>query len=100
MSPVPGNTGQKVSGNATHKVSGNSRSGGVSATVAPRGTVHATVITLTIELIGVGLMAALAETGPKMGRAMVTLMGGFMLMWFIVNAGFFASIVNAMRKYS
>lgn len=67
---------------------------------AARGSGHATIVTLSIEIIGVGLMAALAESGPKMGRAMVALMGGFVLMWFIVNASFFSSIVSKMGNYA
>jgi hypothetical protein len=55
---------------------------------------HATVVTLTLEIVGVGIMAAIAETGPKAGKLMVTLMGGFMLMWFLINANYFASIIG------
>ena len=61
---------------------------------------HATVVTLTIEIIGISVMAIIAETGPKMGRAMVTLMGGIMLMWFIMNANYFASIIGKAGKYA
>jgi hypothetical protein len=80
-----------VSGNAQHNVSGNA---------LPNHGAHATVVTLTIEIIGVGLMAVLAETSPKMGKLMVTIMGGFMLMWFMVNASYFASIIGKAGKYT
>ena len=60
---------------------------------------HSIVMTMAIELIGIGLMAALAETGPNAGRAMVALMAGFMLIWFLTNVEYFSSIIGKMRKY-
>lgn len=65
---------------------------------AQRGTGHATVVTLTIELVGIGLMAALAETGPKMGRLMVSLMAGFMVLWLLINANYFAGFIGKVNQ--
>ena len=86
-----------VGGNAQHSVSGNSLNppSGAKSNVG-----HATVVTLTIEVIGVGLMAAIAETSPRMGKLMVTIMGGFMVMWFLINSTYFASIIGKAGAYS
>lgn len=61
---------------------------------------HDIVMTLTIELIGVGVMAAIADAGsPAVGRMMVALMAGFFLIWFLNNASYFSSIVGKAAKY-
>jgi hypothetical protein len=62
-------------------------------------TGHDVVITLTIELIGVGLMAAIADTGETMGKFMVSLMAGFFIIWFLFNYPYFNSILSKAAKY-
>lgn len=61
---------------------------------------HDIVVTMTIELIGVGLMAAIADSGsPAVGRLMVGLMAGFFIMWFLANSSYFNSILGKASKY-
>jgi hypothetical protein len=56
-------------------------------------TGHDIVITTTVELVGVALMAILAGTSDGMGRIMVALMGGFMLVWLMTNTAFLKGII-------
>lgn len=61
---------------------------------------HNIVMTMTIELVGVGLMAAIADSSsPAVGRIMVGLMAAFFLLWFLANSSYFNSIVGKASKY-
>jgi hypothetical protein len=48
-------------------------------------TGHDVVVTLTVELIGVGLLAIIAGMSDGLGRIIVALMGGFLLIALITN---------------
>jgi hypothetical protein len=63
------------------------------ATKAPA-TAHGVVVELIIELVGVGLMGIFAGMGEGIGRLMLTLMVGFFIIWFLLNASEFAAIVK------
>lgn len=75
-------------------------SGGSSGTSGAFKTGHGIVMSLTIELIGIGIMAAIADsTSPAIGRMMVALMAGWFLIWFLTNSSYFNSIVGKASKY-
>lgn len=43
------------------------------------------VVTLTVELIGVGIMTLLAGINKGMGSVVVVVMVGFLLVWLLIN---------------
>jgi hypothetical protein len=43
------------------------------------------VTTLTVELIGVGLLTLLAGASPQLGKVIVIVMVGFLIGWFLIN---------------
>lgn len=57
-------------------------------------TGHSIVVETVIELIGISLMAIIADTSKAAGKLMVLLMLGFAVMWFLVNVRYFASIIG------
>jgi hypothetical protein len=44
------------------------------------------VVTLTVELLGVGLLTLLAGVNPKLGGIIVIIMVGFLLGWLLINS--------------
>jgi hypothetical protein len=44
------------------------------------------VVTLTVELLGVGLLTILAGVNPQLGKVVVIVMVGFLLGWLMINA--------------
>lgn len=46
------------------------------------------IVTATaVQLVGVGLLALLADTSDNMGKIVVIVMAGFMIGWAIANTG-------------
>jgi hypothetical protein len=43
------------------------------------------VVTLTVELIGVGIMALLAGVNKGLGSVVVVVMVGFLFVWVLIN---------------
>lgn len=43
------------------------------------------VVTLTVELIGVGIMALLAGVNKGLGSVVVVVMVGFLFVWVLLN---------------
>ena len=43
------------------------------------------VTLLTVQLIGVGALALLADTSPQMGKIVMIVMVGFLLGWLLIN---------------
>lgn len=43
------------------------------------------IVTLTVELIGVGLLALLADTSPAMGKIVMIVLVGFLLGWLLIH---------------
>jgi hypothetical protein len=43
------------------------------------------VVTLTVELLGVGLLTLLAGANPQLGKIAVIVMVGFLLGWLFIN---------------
>lgn len=43
------------------------------------------IVTLTVELIGVGLLALLADTSPTMGKIVMIVLVGFLLGWLLIH---------------
>lgn len=44
------------------------------------------IVTLTVELIGVGLLTLLAGVNKGMGSVVVVVMVGFLFVWLLINA--------------
>jgi len=44
------------------------------------------VVVLTVELLGVGIMALLAGVNKQLGNIVVIIMVGFLLGWLLINA--------------
>lgn len=44
------------------------------------------VVTMTVELIGVGLLTLLAGVNKGLGSVIVVVMVGFLFVWLLVNA--------------
>lgn len=44
------------------------------------------VVTLTVELIGVGLLTLLAGVNKGLGSVVVVVMVGFLFVWLLINA--------------
>jgi hypothetical protein len=59
---------------------------------APK-TGHEIVVTVTVELVGVALIAILAGMSDGLGRVMVALMSGFLLVFLITNATFLKGVI-------
>lgn len=55
---------------------------------------HSVVVTTTVELIGVAVLAFLAGTDDELGDVLVIVMWGIVLGWFLINANTFASWVS------
>jgi hypothetical protein len=45
------------------------------------------VVTTAIELVGVGLLALLAGTNDNLGRIIIIIMAGWMLLWAMAHTG-------------
>ena len=43
------------------------------------------VVTMTVELIGVGLLTLLAGVNKQLGNIVVIIMVGFLFVWLLVN---------------
>ena len=57
-------------------------------------TPHSIFVGMIFELIGVSVMAIIADSGKQVGNAMVALMGAFALMWFLLHYQFFAGLIS------
>jgi hypothetical protein len=44
------------------------------------------VVTLTVELLGVGLLTLLAGVNKGLGSVVVVVMVGFLFVWLLINA--------------
>lgn len=44
------------------------------------------VVTMTVELLGVGLLTLLAGVNPQLGKIVVIVMVGFLLGWLLINS--------------
>lgn len=56
---------------------------------------HDIVVTTAFELIGVALLAIVADTGKKAGSVIVVLMAGFALIWLMTSGAPFLSKILA-----
>jgi len=63
-------------------------------TVSATKSNHALIVTIATELIGVGLIAVIAGMSDAIGKIMVTLMVGFLLIWLMSNISQLQSIVG------
>lgn len=48
---------------------------------------HDIVVTTAFSLIGVALLALVANAGPKVGKIVIILMVGFAIGWAMLNSG-------------
>jgi hypothetical protein len=63
--------------------------------VAPKlNSSHDVIVTTTVELIGVTLMAVIAGMSNSAGKVMVAIMVGFLFLWLITNTQFLNAIVS------
>lgn len=75
-------------------------SGDVMATTAPTSgdlpipAAHSLTVDLLLQLIGVSVMAIAADFGPNIGKIMVLLMVGFVIIWMLANVKFFSKIAG------
>jgi hypothetical protein len=44
------------------------------------------IVTLTVELLGVGLLTLLAGANKQLGSVIVVIMVGFLLGWLLINS--------------
>jgi len=57
---------------------------------------HSVVVTTLAELIGVSILAILADTSDTIGRVAVALMAGWLVIFLISNAGFVNSLTTKL----
>jgi len=55
---------------------------------------HDIVVTSAFSLIGVALLALLANAGPKIGKVVIILMVGFAIGWALINSGWMEKILG------
>jgi len=59
----------------------------MAATVKKQQPGYDIVVTTAIELVGVGLLALLAGTNDNLGRIIIIIMAGWMLLWAMAHTG-------------
>jgi hypothetical protein len=55
---------------------------------------HDIVVTSAFSLIGVALLALLANAGPKVGKIVIILMVGFAIGWAMLNSGWMQKVLG------
>jgi hypothetical protein len=59
-------------------------------------TTHSLIVTTLAELIGVSILAILADTSDVVGKAAVALMAGWLLIFLISNATWLQSLTTKL----
>lgn len=57
---------------------------------------HDALISLFVQLLGVGAFALIAGTSDEMGKIVVILMAGFMVVWAISHADLLKKLVGKL----
>lgn len=57
---------------------------------------HSVLVTALAELIGVSILAILADSSETMGKVAVALMAGWLLIFFISNAQWLGTVTNKL----
>lgn len=57
---------------------------------------HDVFVTILGELIGVSILAVIADTNEEMGKVAVALMGGWLLIFLMTHDTFLKGIVNKL----
>ena len=52
------------------------------------------IVTTIIELLGIGLLALIAGISDQIGKIMVLIMSGILLIWMMTNSGLLTHIVG------
>lgn len=57
---------------------------------------HNLYLELLFEFIGVSVLAGIAGISDSVGDAIVALMVGILIIWFLLHVNFFQNLVNTM----
>lgn len=57
-------------------------------------TPHSVFVELVFEIIGVSVLAIVADSNAKLGKAVVALMAGFAFVWLLLHYQFFAGLIG------
>ena len=61
---------------------------------AKKAAVNSPIAVVTVELVGISLLALLASVSDDIGKLIVTLMVGIAILWLITNTAFLSKIVS------